>query len=196
MDGLLNELRKFARVQTVTAKRKNGKMRETSPPAKGLNCCTISKKKTGSNAPAVTGMNDNSCIFCKIVRKQASASLVYEDENVLAFLDIRPLNEGHTLVIPKEHYVTIFEVPEELVAHLHRIVKRVAHAVKEVTKADGISIIQQNGKAADQEVFHLHVHVIPRFEGQKLMRFGEISGADREKLNQVAANIKRHMQTH
>jgi histidine triad (HIT) family protein len=175
----------------------NGKMRgETAPLAKGLNCCAISKKKSEGNASAVTGMNDSSCVFCKIVRKQVSASLVYEDENVLAFLDIRPLNEGHTLVIPKEHYATIFEVPEELVAHLHRIVKRVALAVRDITKADGISIIQQNGKAADQEVFHLHVHVIPRFEGQKLMRFGQISEADREKLNQIAANIKRHMQTH
>jgi histidine triad (HIT) family protein len=141
-------------------------------------------------------MNVNSCAFCKIARKQAPASFVYEDENVLAFLDIRPLNEGHTLVVPKEHYATIFEVPEELVAHLYRIVKRVALAVGESTKADGISIIQQNGKAAGQEVFHLHVHVIPRYEGQKLPRFGEISEADREKLNQVAANLRRHIQAH
>jgi histidine triad (HIT) family protein len=138
-------------------------------------------------------MNVNSCVFCKIARKQAPASFVYEDENVLAFLDIRPLNEGHTLVIPKEHYVTIFEVPEELVAHLYRIVKRVALAVRESTKADGISLIQQNGKAAGQEIFHLHVHVIPRYEGQKLLRFGEISEADREKLNQFAANLRRHI---
>jgi len=138
-------------------------------------------------------MNDTSCVFCRIARKQASASMIYEDETALAFLDTRPLNEGHTLVIPKEHYATIFEAPEELVVHLHRIVKRVALAVKEVTKADGISIIQQNGKAANQEVFHLHVHVIPRFEGQKLMRFGGISEANREKLNQIAANIKRHI---
>jgi histidine triad (HIT) family protein len=138
-------------------------------------------------------MNDTSCIFCRIARKQASASMVYEDETALAFLGIRPLNEGHTLVIPKEHYATIFEAPEELVAHLHGIVKRVALAVKEVTKVDGVSIIQQNGKAAGQKVFHLHVHVIPRFEGQKLMRFGEISEANREKLNQIAANIKRHI---
>jgi histidine triad (HIT) family protein len=144
----------------------------------------------------VIGIHDDSCIFCKIVRKQAPVSLVYENENVMAFLDMRPLSEGHTLVIPKEHYVTIFEAPEELVAQLHRIVKRVALAVREVTKADGVSIIQQNGKAAGQEVFHLHVHVIPRFEGQKLMRFEEMSEAYREKLNQLAAAIKLHMQAH
>jgi len=138
-------------------------------------------------------MNDDACVFCKITRKQASASVVYEDESVLAFLDIRPLNEGHTLVIPKEHYATVFDAPEELVANIHKIVKRVAIAVREVTRADGVSIIQQNGKAADQEVFHLHVHVIPRFEGQKLTRFREVSEADREKLDEVAASIRKRV---
>lgn len=125
-------------------------------------------------------MNDGSCIFCRIARKQAPASCVYEDENVMAFLDIMPLNEGHPLVIPKEHYETIFEIPEELIAYLHRIVKRVALAIEKAAKADGISIFQQNGKAAGQEIFHLHVHVVPRYEGQKLARFGEISEADRK----------------
>jgi diadenosine tetraphosphate (Ap4A) HIT family hydrolase len=111
----------------------------------------------------------------------------------MAFLDIRPLNEGHTLVIPKEHYETIFEIPQELIAYLHRIVKRVAIAVKEATKADGISIIQQNGKAANQDIFHLHVHVIPRYEDQKLARFSEISEIDREKLNQNATKIRQYL---
>lgn len=137
-------------------------------------------------------MNDESCVFCKIARKQASASLVYEDEKVIAFLDTKPLNEGHTLVIPKEHYETIYEIPEEQIAYLHRIVKRTALAVKKATRADGISIFQQNGKAAGQEIFHLHVHVVPRYEGQKLPRFGEIPEASREKLNQVASNIRKH----
>jgi histidine triad (HIT) family protein len=140
-------------------------------------------------------MNFNSCVFCKIARKQAPASFVYEDEKVVAFLDIKPLNEGHTLIIPREHYATIFEAPDELVVHIHRIVKRVAFAVRDSTKADGISIIQQNGKAAGQEIFHLHVHVIPRYEGQKLPQFGQISEADRERLNQIAANLRQHMQS-
>jgi histidine triad (HIT) family protein len=137
-------------------------------------------------------MDNSSCVFCRIAQKQVPASCVYEDENVMAFLDIRPLNEGHTLVIPKEHYETIYEIPEEQIAYLHRIVKRTALAVKKATKADGISIFQQNGKAAGQEIFHLHVHVVPRYEGQKLLRFGEIPEAGREKLNQVALNIRKH----
>ena len=120
------------------------------------------------------------------------ASLVYEDENVMAFLDIRPLNEGHTLIIPNAHYRSIFEIPQELLAYLHGITKRVAFAVKKATNADGISIIQQNGKAAGQDIFHLHVHVIPRYEGQKLPSFSAIAEADREKLSQTAAKIRKH----
>jgi len=138
-------------------------------------------------------MNDNSCIFCKIVRKQAPASFVYEDASVIAFLDIRPLNLGHTLVIPKEHYETIYEIPDELIGHIHKIVKRTALAIKRATEADGISVIQQNERAAGQEIFHLHVHVVPRYQGQKLPRFEEIQEANREKLNQAAANIRQRL---
>jgi len=138
-------------------------------------------------------MNDDSCIFCRIAQKQIPSSLVYEDEKVMAFLDIRPLNEGHTLVIPKEHYENIFDIPQQLIAYLHGITKRVALAVEKATQADGISIIQQNGKAAGQDIFHLHVHVIPRYEGQKLPSFSEISEADREKLSQTVAKIRKYL---
>jgi histidine triad (HIT) family protein len=136
---------------------------------------------------------DNACIFCRIAQKQVPANLVYEDEKALAFLDIRPLNEGHTLVIPKAHYETVFDIPQELITYLHGITKRVAIAVKKATKADGISIIQQNGKAASQEVLHLHVHVIPRYEGQKLPRFSDVKEADREKLSQTAEKIRKYL---
>ena len=136
-------------------------------------------------------MNNGSCIFCRIAQKQVPASLVYEDEKAVAFLDIRPLNEGHTLVISKEHYENLFDIPQELIAYLHGITKRVALAVKKATEADGISIIQQNGKAATQEIMHLHIHVIPRYDGQKLPSFSETSEADKEKLSQTAAKIRQ-----
>ena len=138
-------------------------------------------------------MNDGSCIFCRIAQKQVPASFVYEDEKVVAFLDIKPLNEGHTLVIPKAHYESIFEIPVDLVAYLHGVTKKIAFAVKKATGADGISISQQNGKAAGQEILHFHVHVIPRYEGQKLTSFSEISEADREKLSQAAAKIRKYL---
>jgi histidine triad (HIT) family protein len=137
-------------------------------------------------------MSEN-CIFCKIVRKEAPSSVVYEDSEVLAFMDIRPVSEGHTLVIPKQHFENVFDSPEEQIASVHRVAKRIAAAVKEATKADGISIVQQNGKAAGQDVFHLHVHVIPRFEGVKMPRFGEIEFANRNALDLVAAKIIEYL---
>ena len=100
----------------------------------------------------------------------------------MVFLDIRPLNIGHTLVIPKAHYVDIFDTPKELLSRVHKVAKQVVLAVKKATNADGISIIQQNGKAAGQDIFHLHVHVIPRFEGQKLRSFSELREVDRANL--------------
>jgi histidine triad (HIT) family protein len=134
------------------------------------------------------------CIFCGIVKKEAPASILYEDDKVLAFLDIRPLNEGHTLVIPKAHYETVYEMPEDLVCNVYKLVKRMAVAVKAATEADGITIIQQNGHAAGQEVFHVHVHVVPRFEGQKLPQFRGIPNASREKLERAAERIRQRLE--
>jgi histidine triad (HIT) family protein len=135
----------------------------------------------------------DSCIFCRIAQKRVPANLVYEDEKAMAFLDIKPLSEGHTLIIPKSHYETVFDIPEELLMHIHGVTKRVALAVKKATQADGISIMQQNGKAAGQEILHLHVHIIPRCEDQKLPKFSETSEASKEKLSQTAAKIRRHL---
>ena len=136
---------------------------------------------------------DSSCIFCQIVRKQAPASRIYENDEVMVFLDIRPLYMGHTLVIPKAHYVDIFEIPKTLLCKVHQVSKQVAPAIKKATDADGISIIQQNGKSAGQDIFHLHVHVVPRFEGQKLPRFSELQEVEREKLEDMAKKIRKQL---
>jgi histidine triad (HIT) family protein len=138
-------------------------------------------------------MFDESCIFCKIVQKQTPSSIVYEDETVLVFVDIRPLNMGHTLIIPKTHCIDIFDIPQELLSQVHKVSKQIALAVKKATNADGISIIQQNGKAAGQDIFHIHIHVIPRFEGQKLKSFNELKEVDRASLNEMAKKIKHHL---
>jgi histidine triad (HIT) family protein len=127
------------------------------------------------------------------VSKKAPASIVYEDQAVIAFLDIRPLNLGHTQVIPKAHYADIFDIPQEQLGQVHAIAKHVAPAVKKASDGDGISIIQQNGKAAGQDIFHLHVHVVPRFEGQKLPRFSELQMVERPKLDEMAKKIKQHL---
>ncbi len=111
----------------------------------------------------------------------------------MAFLDIRPLNSGHTLVIPKRHYVDIFDIPANLLSQVHAVSKHVAPAVKKATNADGISIIQQNGKAAGQDIFHLHVHVVPRFEGQKLPRFSDLTMVERAQLDEMREKIRKYL---
>ncbi len=138
-------------------------------------------------------MSEKQCVFCKIVRKEAPASIVYEDTDVLAFMDIRPVSEGHTLIIPKQHWIDVFDIPEELLASIYKITKKIAIAVKKVNKADGVSIVQQNGKAAGQDVFHLHIHVIPRFEGKKMPRFEELGVADRETIEKSAEKIRQQL---
>jgi histidine triad (HIT) family protein len=101
------------------------------------------------------------CIFCKIIRNDAPANVVYEDEQVIAFLSDRPVNEGHTLVVPKKHYTDIYDISEEEAAYLFKITKRVAHAVRDAFKFPGLRIVLNIGKAGGQVVFHLHAHVIP-----------------------------------
>jgi histidine triad (HIT) family protein len=105
------------------------------------------------------------CIFCKIVKKEIPATVVYEDEEVLVFMDIGPVIKGHALVISKKHHDPVTETPDEVLAKLHLTAKRIAQAQMNGLGADGVNIIQNNGKVAGQEVEHIHVHVIPRFEG-------------------------------
>ncbi len=122
------------------------------------------------------------CIFCQIIRKEAPANVVYEDAQVVAFLSNHPVNEGHTLVVPKKHYENIYEISEEEASYLFRIVKRVAHSVRNAIDAEGIRIVQNNGEAAGQVVFHLHVHVIPLTPRNQFH-----SNAYRDHLNQRSA---------
>ena len=111
----------------------------------------------------------------------------------MAFLDIRPLNIGHTLVIPKTHYIDIFDIPEKELKEVHVVAKTLSAAVKKAAGADGISIIEQNGKAAGQDIFHLHVHVVPRFLGQMLPRFSELKEVERGRLEEMVAKIRQHL---
>ena len=101
------------------------------------------------------------CVFCQIIRKQLPASIIYEDKQVIAFLSNHPVNEGHALVLPKKHYENIYEISEYEVAYLFKVVKRVAHAVRDAISAEGIRVVQNNGCEAGQVIFHLHVHIIP-----------------------------------
>ena len=104
------------------------------------------------------------CVFCSIAADNSPAYRLYEDASTLALLDTEPATRGHTLVIPKEHYETITDTPEEIIEAVFRAVQRVAATLESVYEPDGINIVQSNGTTAGQEVRHTHVHVIPRYE--------------------------------
>lgn len=127
-------------------------------------------------------------IFAKIIRGEAPCFKVFEDAHTLAFMDIMPQAEGHTLVIPKEHAESIFDLSPEGAAALIKTTKKIAAAVLEVTKAPGMMLAQLNGAAAGQTVFHIHFHVIPRSSGLELKLHAR-EMADFEKLKALAAKI-------
>jgi histidine triad (HIT) family protein len=103
------------------------------------------------------------CIFCDIISRKGDAEILYENELVMAILDIRPVNYGHTLVIPKKHFNNFLELPEDYLAELTRVTQLMSGTIQESLKADGFNVIINNGAAAGQTVYHFHFHIIPRF---------------------------------
>jgi len=110
-------------------------------------------------------MNNADCIFCKIATKEFPSEVIYENEHVIAFLDIQPVHPGHTLVVPKAHARNILDISQDSWVHVAEAARVVAKKVKEGTSADGVNLIMNNEPAGHQVVFHPHVHIIPRFEG-------------------------------
>lgn len=108
-------------------------------------------------------MQNQDCIFCRIVKGEIPADKVYEDDEFLGFLDITPINPGHTLLIPKEHYENLYNLPDEILSKMAPIIKKIAIAVKKGVNADGINLGMNNERPAGQLVFHAHFHIMPRF---------------------------------
>jgi histidine triad (HIT) family protein len=109
---------------------------------------------------------DSTCIFCKIIQGEIPSARVYENEKVLAFLDISQVTKGHTLVIPKVHMKDIFEMSAEVAADLFSVVPEIATTIKKQCNADGVNVLNNNGETAGQTVFHPHIHIIPRYGRQ------------------------------
>jgi histidine triad (HIT) family protein len=110
----------------------------------------------------------NECIFCKIINKEIPSDIIYEDINTIAILDIKPVNPGHTLIIPKEHSETILDTKEETLKELITITKKITPAILKATNTKAFNININNNKIAGQEVPHLHFHIIPRKENDNL----------------------------
>lgn len=103
-------------------------------------------------------------IFDKIIKREIPANIVYEDDLVLAFLDIRPVNHGHTLIIPKKKFVNIFDGDPEVLGHMMRVAQKISRVIEKELAVDGINLIMNNNEAARQEVWHAHLHVVPRLK--------------------------------
>ena len=109
-------------------------------------------------------MKDENCIFCKLANGEIPTATVYEDEYLRAIMDAAPANKGHIIILPKSHAANIYELEDEYVSRAFVLAKKLAVALKKLTGCDGVNILQNNGEAAGQTVFHFHVHVIPRFK--------------------------------
>jgi histidine triad (HIT) family protein len=130
------------------------------------------------------------CPFCAIVAGDAPAYRVYEDEDTVAFLDIDPVSRGHTLVVPRDHYETLTEVPDGTTEATFSTARTVAEAVEGGLEPAGLNLVQSNGEAAGQDVFHVHVHLIPRSEDDGITFAPSRRDMDEREATAVAAEIR------
>jgi histidine triad (HIT) family protein len=140
------------------------------------------------------GVTQDSCIFCKIVTRKAPSNIVYEDDRYIAFLDAYPFSKGHTLVCPKEHGETIWDMGESDIAELFKVASRVSRAVVGAVGADGFRFVQNNGEAANQVVAHVHVHVIP-VKMEDRGRFVDRKAFSPEEMAETAGSIRNAMKS-
>lgn len=134
------------------------------------------------------------CIFCDIAVGKSPASVIYEDEDVMALLDINPVQRGHFLVIPKKHYVDIWDIDADVMHKVVLVTGRVAQRMKEVWGAEGVNTFSANGKPAGQDIYHFHMHVIPLGKGERT-KFAEwwlsvMGKAERQDLDKLASELR------
>ena len=137
-------------------------------------------------------MKDENCIFCKILAGEIPSTAVYEDDDFKAILDVDPAARGHVIILPKNHAANIYELPDEDASKIMIVAKKIATAIEKAYHCDGVNILQNNGEAAGQTVFHLHVHVIPRFKGDTV-NIGWKQGDMPEDLDAICKEIQAQL---
>ncbi|MBR6229596.1 MAG: HIT family protein [Eubacterium sp.] len=133
------------------------------------------------------------CIFCKIIAGEIPSATVYEDDACKAILDVNPAAKGHVIVLTKEHAEDVFHISDEALSNAICVAKKVAAALKKTYQCDGVNILQNNGEVAGQTVFHLHIHVIPRFKGDSISMHwkpGEMPSDLAETAEKIKANME------
>ena len=136
-------------------------------------------------------MKDINCIFCKIIDKEIPSNIVFENDLNLAFLDISPISKGHMIIIPKNHYSTLEDIPDHELAETFKIVKKISMRIHQKLQINGYNILQNNFAAAGQEINHFHVHIIPRSSNDEKIRLKTPRNqASDEELNEVLGKLK------
>ena len=136
-------------------------------------------------------MKKEDCIFCKIANGDIPSKTLYEDEDFRVILDLGPATKGHALILPKEHADNLYELPDETASKVFVLAKKLAIKMKEKLNCDGLNIVQNNGLIAGQTVFHFHLHIIPRYEGDTVNIGWQPNVADQQKLAELAKKIRK-----
>lgn len=138
-------------------------------------------------------MNDDKCLFCKMTLGQIPVAKIYEDDVVLAFLDIGPISDGHTLIIPKQHYEKVDQCPPELLAQIASCIGKIAGAVAGAMNSDGYNLLCNNGRAAGQVIDHLHFHIIPRSTGDGVFNRWPSYKYSEGQIDKIAEEIRKNL---
>lgn len=138
-------------------------------------------------------MSDDGCIFCKIVAGQIPSTKIYEDDAVIAFLDIGPISDGHTLVVTKRHFEKLHDCPAELLGQVGSQLGKIAEAVAAAMGCDGYNVLCNNGRAAGQLIGHVHFHIIPRNTGDGVFNRWPAYKYQKGKIEQIAAKIRENL---
>ena len=136
-------------------------------------------------------MKKEDCVFCKIVSGHIPSNTIYENSEFKVIMDASPAAKGHVLVLPKEHYKDIYDIDAETAGKLFQLAAVVARALKEVLNCDGLNILQNNGVIAGQTVFHFHMHLIPRYEGDDVTVKWEGHSMDADEMDQLRRDIRK-----
>lgn len=138
-------------------------------------------------------MRDSNCIFCKIAAGEIPSRTLYEDDSFRVILDIAPASKGHAIILPKNHAANIYALAEEDASKIFIVAQKVATVLTKVLKCDGMNVLQNNGEAAGQTVFHLHVHLIPRYDNDQLQIKWTPQELDNTLLDTIAEEIKKEL---
>ena len=135
-------------------------------------------------------MKNENCIFCKLANGDIPTNKIYEDDDFAVILDASPATKGHALILPKEHFANLYEIDDTVAAKALPLAKKLARRMTDVLKCDGFNVLQNNGEAAGQTVFHFHIHLIPRYAGDNAIREWTHQSFTDEEMKEICGALK------